>query len=853
CPGSGDQDGQSYVIAGAIVANQQCTTSPVSPSDWSYDCQDEEQVELLGKGIKNNLPTSINIPSADNVTQIVAEAFYDNTTGDMPPYVIFTMADGRQQIVAPSALADAPNRFVFRTQLPSSGSVKVSQPDGYNAVAAEALLLQVYRNAGGIGTASIGNSVERFLSSGEETYVLNIPPNPAPRDVVVTVPLVGMRATAGRIFVNIAAGSVVKNIDFKSFNQGDALNLTPIILEDVPGEVTTVFVKITTPEGKQSVFLSSATAQVECFDCAVPEVSLPQQICAFNTSVFYAEEQAFPGVTYEWDFGSNATPQTASGAGPVYVVFDKSGTETVTLSINNNDQCINTITEVITVEDCDETTCGLDDVQVTNSDCYISDGSLLLNACEDCGTVYPVTVYYTYQGQEINAGTFNENNIVISELPAGVYTNIYLVDANDCQTNQFSSAVIDTNDGKGGSSAELCGSNDCTFFGVKDEYGRRSFWIPGLPNLNNVGFEWDDNGGNMERFADGTARITGRIINLDDNDCGFDVNILLTGASDWDNWSSQSPLSSDDTNRTWYGDANLVGNNYQNWTYYELDPTSTLTAFGCSTGTLQLRHNPVDRKIGVQVGKGATLFNTLDGMSFWFRYEGNLNGTPYTGEGDVNVEGGCSNSDTGIPVLTCPPCATISCEEELDPSLNPNLQQPIVNCGDADAYTLSYDDAFSGTCPIIVTRTWTATNGSITATCIQEITLEDNEDPQFVAASLPPVTLTVECDNIPAPASPEATDNCNYDITFQSTDTQGDEGCSIYQYTITRTWTVTDDCNNNNIFVQTINVQDDTAPELPTAPTDLTVECDQDVPAAIELTATDNCNGTISSLPTEER
>jgi gliding motility-associated-like protein len=66
-------------------------------------------------------------------------------------------------------------------------------------------------------------------------------------------------------------------------------------------------------------------------------------------------------------------------------------------------------------------------------------------------------------------------------------------------------------------------------------------------------------------------------------------------------------------------------------------------------------------------------------------------------------------------------------------------------------------------------------------------------------------------------------------------------GACINSFSIIRTWTATDACQNVTTHVQTITVQDTTTPAFVEAlPTDVTVECNA-VPAAVTLTATDNC------------
>ncbi|WP_299892617.1 hypothetical protein, partial [uncultured Lacinutrix sp.] len=56
-------------------------------------------------------------------------------------------------------------------------------------------------------------------------------------------------------------------------------------------------------------------------------------------------------------------------------------------------------------------------------------------------------------------------------------------------------------------------------------------------------------------------------------------------------------------------------------------------------------------------------------------------------------------------------------------------------------------------------------------------------------------------------------------------------GTCANESVITRTWTLTDDCNNTTTLVQTITIQDNTAPDVST--------CNV-VDTAVDCTATDN-------------
>ncbi|WP_409557570.1 Calx-beta domain-containing protein [Allomuricauda sp. SCSIO 65647] len=105
-----------------------------------------------------------------------------------------------------------------------------------------------------------------------------------------------------------------------------------------------------------------------------------------------------------------------------------------------------------------------------------------------------------------------------------------------------------------------------------------------------------------------------------------------------------------------------------------------------------------------------------------------------------------------------------------------------------------------------------------------------------------PGDVTANCDDVPTvPVITLNADGCNYTEVFEETITGQDDGCAT-EYTITRTWTITDCVDNVRVHVQTITVVDDEAPNFVEAlPSDMTVSCDS-VPQAETLTAIDNCD-----------
>ena len=106
---------------------------------------------------------------------------------------------------------------------------------------------------------------------------------------------------------------------------------------------------------------------------------------------------------------------------------------------------------------------------------------------------------------------------------------------------------------------------------------------------------------------------------------------------------------------------------------------------------------------------------------------------------------------------------------------------------------------FNRTVTVIYTATDECGNAS-TITQIAEIL--DNEAPVCIGV---PSDITVDLEggqSIPAVANIIASDNCDPNPTVEFTESRTD-GCD---YTITRTWTVTDACGNANACTQIITV-----------------------------------------------
>ncbi|MBX7242012.1 MAG: HYR domain-containing protein [Bacteroidia bacterium] len=127
-------------------------------------------------------------------------------------------------------------------------------------------------------------------------------------------------------------------------------------------------------------------------------------------------------------------------------------------------------------------------------------------------------------------------------------------------------------------------------------------------------------------------------------------------------------------------------------------------------------------------------------------------------------------------------------------------------------------------------------------TCSFTVTIVDATPP--VLSGVPANTI-VPCDNVPAPATVTASDNCtsNPAVTLNTVNTQDANPANIghYNYTITHTWSSTDGAGNTATASQVITVQDATPPVLVGVPSNGSASC-SNIPVLPTVTATDNCD-----------
>ena len=186
----------------------------------------------------------------------------------------------------------------------------------------------------------------------------------------------------------------------------------------------------------------------------------------------------------------------------------------------------------------------------------------------------------------------------------------------------------------------------------------------------------------------------------------------------------------------------------------------------------------------------------------------------------LNVEG-CSAADAPAPYVD------VAALENAGLSISDN-------CSTDGLITVQVNASTSGTCPIVMTRTYTVTDaaGNVSNSFTQTINIDDNTAPAVSGTIADTDVEGCSAADAPAPFTTVAalegagltiTDACSADanITIQvSAATNGT--CPIV---MTRTYTVTDECGNvSSSFTHVINIDDNTAPVVSGTIADTDVE-----------------------------
>ncbi|MDN3655524.1 M12 family metallo-peptidase [Ferruginibacter paludis] len=214
-----------------------------------------------------------------------------------------------------------------------------------------------------------------------------------------------------------------------------------------------------------------------------------------------------------------------------------------------------------------------------------------------------------------------------------------------------------------------------------------------------------------------------------------------------------------------------------------------------------------------------------------------------------------TTGDNIPPTFTAPPNVTIfkdaNCNYTVPVATTGDVTNEADNC-DATLNATFTDAVANGTCEgeLIMTRKWTLTDDCGNTTVHnQTITVTDKTPPTFTAPPAITIYKDANCNqNVTVSVTGDVTDeadNCDHTLNAVFTDGAPVPGSCVGNETITRKWTLTDDCGNSTSHNQLITVKDTTAPviaNITATPSSLWPPDHKMNKVLIGYTAVDNCS-----------
>jgi gliding motility-associated-like protein len=165
-------------------------------------------------------------------------------------------------------------------------------------------------------------------------------------------------------------------------------------------------------------------------------------------------------------------------------------------------------------------------------------------------------------------------------------------------------------------------------------------------------------------------------------------------------------------------------------------------------------------------------------------------------------------SDNIKPTFTAPASLTINCEQNVeDLTITGDVIDEADNCSTGLEATF-VDSVENGGCANenIITRTWSLVDacGNVSYNQVQTITVIDDKAPEVITEF--ESVISANCSDIPEAPALEFSDNCSTDVTVIYEETNSFDENNPSDYEVVRTWKVSDACNNEEIFTQTITV-----------------------------------------------
>ena len=218
-----------------------------------------QTIEVVGTGVKGFAEHNLTVTNPESVTKVIADAHFKHVTrAHSGPITLSNHEESESATFSPcdyvyNSYHKNWNSGYFTYTFTSAEASGFDKNALSNLHGLYSFSLYVFKDLTTPAQYSVHNADKvLFYRNGIDTsFVYNLPINTAPteRTITVTIPISELDKDSRKAIIDVTAGGVTAHREFNTYNKGESLNITPIVLENVGGDVTNVEVSIYSPVG----------------------------------------------------------------------------------------------------------------------------------------------------------------------------------------------------------------------------------------------------------------------------------------------------------------------------------------------------------------------------------------------------------------------------------------------------------------------------------------------------------------------------------------------------------------------------------------------------------------------------
>lgn len=249
----------------------------LSAQSWTTTCDSGVLVEIMAKGMgtRNEVinPVQINIPNPETVDSILVQVVLKVPDGTpAPDHIVVNTTSQSINLTVPNIIVEGKGNH-YETVLHGSSFVKAQVFGTGNSQyqSPRALVVYIFRH-GFFGRYHTGEFVHKGIwwdaTDRPHSYsrIYSVPATMGAKTIAATFAVTDKDSDTGRdVILRAQAGTISQQQTFLTSSEGEEMLLKTLTLENVPGDVTTVTVTVTSPDDRgDSIYWSGVDISTAC-------------------------------------------------------------------------------------------------------------------------------------------------------------------------------------------------------------------------------------------------------------------------------------------------------------------------------------------------------------------------------------------------------------------------------------------------------------------------------------------------------------------------------------------------------------------------------------------------------------